>query len=194
MSEGEQALPTAERTRPGWLRSASGKHRFVLAVSGLILLLDLLSKGWVQERFHLGESVPLWGEWLRLTYVLNPGAAFGIHVGPYSRQLFAALAVVAVVVIWTIVRQTPAADRLRLAALALILGGAVGNLLDRLRAHGGVVDFLDVGVGQYRWPVFNVADVGVTVGAMVLVALLWSDDAREAAPSAATSEADSRSP
>lgn len=157
----------------------AGKHRLVLPVSALVLAADVASKTWIQSRFHLGESVDVLGEWLRLTYVLNPGAAFGIHAGPYSRPLFAALALVAVGVIAQIVRVTPPAERLRLWALALILGGALGNLTDRLRPPGSVVDFLDLGVGTLRWPVFNVADVGVTVGALLLVTLLWGEEAAQ---------------
>jgi len=153
-----------------------GKPLLVLLVSGVVLAADLLTKAWIQSRFHLGESVHVLGEWVRLTYVLNPGAAFGLHVGPYSRQLFAVLALVAVAVIVLVMARTPSAERARLAALALVLGGAVGNLLDRLRATGAVVDFLDVGLGTYRWPVFNVADMGVSIGAMLLVLLLWGEE------------------
>jgi signal peptidase II len=151
------------------------KHRLVLGVMCSLLAVDLVSKAWIQGNFLLGQSTELFGEWVRLTYLLNPGAAFGLHVGVWSRAVFATLAIVAVFVIALIVRDTPPGDRLRLSALALILGGALGNLVDRLRAHGAVVDFLDVGFGSFRWPVFNVADVGVTTGAVLLVALLWGE-------------------
>ena len=141
-----------------------GKQRLVLVVMGVLLALDLLSKAWIQGNLMYGQSLELFGDWVRLTYLLNPGAAFGLNVGEWSRTVFATLAIVAVGVILMIVRETPAQDRVRLSALALILGGAVGNLLDRLRSHGAVVDFLDVGFGGARWPVFNIADVGVTTG------------------------------
>ena len=147
----------------------------MLGVMGSLLAVDLLSKAWIQGNVSYGQSLSLLGDWVRLTYLLNPGAAFGLNVGEWSRAVFATLAVVAVMVIVTIVRETPAADRMRLSALALILGGAVGNLIDRLRSHGAVVDFLDVGFGRVRWPVFNIADVGVTAGALLLVVLLWGD-------------------
>jgi signal peptidase II len=161
--------------------ASDGKQGLVLGVMGSLLALDLLSKAWIQGNFLLGQSMELIGDWVRLTYLLNPGAAFGLHVGGWSRAVFATLAVLAVAVVVVIVRETPAADRLRLAALSLILGGALGNLLDRLRAHGAVVDFLDVGFGSFRWPVFNVADVGVTTGAVLLVVLLWGERPSEAA-------------
>jgi signal peptidase II len=162
-----------------------GKQRLVFGVMGSLLAIDLVSKAWIQGNFLLGQSMELFGDWVRLTYLLNPGAAFGLHVGVWSRAVFATLAVVAVAVIVMIVRETPAADRLRLSALAMILGGALGNLLDRLRAHGAVVDFLDVGFGSFRWPVFNVADVGVTTGAVLLVALLWGERSMSPAPEGA---------
>jgi signal peptidase II len=73
---------------------------------------------------------------------------------------------------------TPADDRVRLAAIALICAGAVGNLLDRIKSASGVVDFLDVGVGHVRWPVFNVADIAVTTGAIVLALSLWKEEKR----------------
>jgi signal peptidase II len=162
------------------------KLRLVILVAAWVLSADLITKAWVQSRFRLGESVGVLGDWLRLTYVLNPGAAFGIHVGPWSRPVFVSLAVVAVLALAHVVRLTPPAERLRLWALALIMGGALGNLTDRLRAHASVVDFLDVGVGPVRWPVFNLADVGVTVGAVLLVMLLWGDEGMEAAEASPT--------
>jgi signal peptidase II len=167
------------------LPAEPGKQGIVLGVMGFVLGVDLLSKAWVQGNVGYGESQDLLGHWLRLTYLLNPGAAFGLNVGDWSRTVFATLAIVAVGVILMIVRETPAAERLRLAALALILGGALGNLVDRLRSHGAVVDFLDVGFGAMRWPVFNIADVGVTAGAFLLVALLWGEKGSPALESAA---------
>ena len=72
-------------------------------------------------------------------------------------------------------RQTKAGDYIRLTALGLVCGGAVGNLIDRVRSPRGVVDFIDVGIGTHRWPTFNVADMAVTVGAVVLAFVLWQD-------------------
>jgi signal peptidase II len=152
-----------------------GKQGIVVGVMGVVLAVDLSSKAWVQGNVSYGQSLDLLGDWVRLTYLLNPGAAFGLSVGDWSRTVFATRAIVAVGVMRMIVRETPAAERRPLAALALILGGALGNLVDRLRSHGAVVDFLDVGFGAVRWPVFNIADVGVTTGALLLVALLWGE-------------------
>ena len=78
-----------------------------------------------------------------------------------------------------IYRRTSPHDARRAAALALVCGGAVGNLLDRLRTARGVVDFIDIGIGRYRFWTFNVADVGVTLGALALALLLWSEERRD---------------
>ena len=88
------------------------------------------------------------GDTFRLTYIYNRGAAFGLHLGDYSRVIFLALTVVAVVVLFAWYRATPAHDRLRLVAIASVTGGAIGNLVDRVRSHRGVVDFLDFGLGD----------------------------------------------
>jgi signal peptidase II len=159
----------------------SGKARLAAAVAVAVVVADAVTKWVVRETFHLGESVPVLGEVVRLTYILNPGAAFGLRVGDHSRLVFGVLAAVATVVLVAVIRQTPAAERVRVVSLSLILGGAVGNLVDRLRHPHGVVDFLDVGLGAFRWPVFNLADVGVTTGALLLVLFLWGEERPEPA-------------
>lgn len=164
-------------------RSAGGpgsprKVEILAAGTGLILVADVVTKWMVQQRFHLGHPVEVVGDLFRFTYVLNPGAAFGIHVGTYSREVFTVLSAVAVAVLAGLFWSTPSSHRLRLHAIALVVGGALGNLLDRIRSPYGVVDFLDVGLGSFRWPVFNVADVGVTVGALLLALSLWEDEVR----------------
>jgi signal peptidase II len=119
--------------------------------------------------------VPVAGDWFTLRLVYNPGAAFGINVGPYSRQVFMVLALVALGVLVTMVRQARPDQWVRLTALGLVCGGAVGNLIDRVRSPRGVVDFIDIGLGAYRWPTFNVADMAVTCGAIALAAVLWHE-------------------
>ena len=81
--------------------------------------------------------------------------------------------------------SSPRGDRFRELALGLVTGGAVGNLIDRIRSHQGVVDFLDVGIGALRWPTFNVADIGVSCGAIALALSLWREDVRKPAPNSA---------
>jgi signal peptidase II len=124
------------------------------------------------------------GETLRLTLVFNPGAAFGLHLGPWSRWIFTALSIGALVLLWELYRSTRAGDTVRTFALSLVCGGAIGNLVDRLKSGRGVVDFIDVGVGTMRWPTFNVADMAVSCGAVLLAVVLWREDAAETAASA----------
>ena len=120
------------------------------------------------------------GDALRLTLVYNPGAAFGLHVGPWSRWIFLILTVIALVVLGRLYRETTPGDRLRALALGLVCGGALGNLINRIWSRAGVVDFIDMGVGDARWPTFNAADIGVSVGAFLLAWVLWREDQRAA--------------
>jgi signal peptidase II len=137
------------------------------------------------------QRVPheVYGDWLRFTLVYNPGAAFGLHVGQYSRWIFMVLTLVALVILARLYRGTRGGDITRTIALALVCGGAVGNLIDRIRSGAGVIDFIDVGLGDSRWPTFNVADVAVSTGAFLLAWVLWEEDRDTVAvPAAVPSE------
>jgi len=164
--------------------SGRGKALLYAALVGGTVLLDVVTKYIVQQTLVLYRPVPVLGDFFRLTYIFNRGAAFGLHLGDYSRWIFLALTVVAVVVLFLWYRATPAGDRMRLVAIASVTGGAIGNLIDRVRSERGVVDFLDVGLGTVRWPVFNVADIAVTCGALLLAVSLWKEEqeARRDAP------------
>jgi signal peptidase II len=155
-----------------------GKAGLFGAVLGSVLFLDLLTKMLIQRTFHLYQQVDLVGDYVRLTYIHNPGAAFGIHLGQYSRFIFLFLSLLALAALIGMYWVTPAKDRIRLTSIALICGGALGNLLDRVRSSAGVVDFLDVGFGELRWPVFNLADIAVTTGAVFLALSLWREEQR----------------
>lgn len=125
------------------------------------------------------------GNYIRLTLVYNPGAAFGLNVGIYSRWIFMALTVGALVILGRLYKATRQGDFLRTVSLGLVSGGAVGNLIDRIRSAAGVTDFIDVGVGDLRWPTFNGADMAVSVGAFLLAWVLWGEE-RASAPVVAT--------
>jgi signal peptidase II len=153
-----------------------GKAGMLAAVLGSVLFLDVVTKIFIQRTFHLYQQVDLIGDYVRLTYINNPGAAFGIELGPHSRFIFLFLSLLALAALAGMYWVTPAKDRIRLASIALICGGALGNLLDRIRSSAGVVDFLDVGFGNLRWPVFNVADIAVTTGAVFLALSLWREE------------------
>ncbi len=157
-----------------------GKVGTYVGVVGGVVLLDIVTKAIVQRTLRLYDPVPVLGDFFRLTYIFNRGAAFGLHLGDYSRWIFTALTIVAIVGLFAWFRTTPLSDRWRLIALASVTGGAIGNLIDRIRSAQGVVDFLDVGVGNLRWPVFNVADIAVTCGAVLLAISLWREDVRVA--------------
>lgn len=151
--------------------------RYAASAAG-VLGLDQVTKAWIERSFDHSRVVPVLGEWFQLRLVYNPGAAFGLDLGPYSRWIFLVIAVVAVVTLTRLAWTTAPADRLRLWALGLVAGGATGNLFDRVRSPLGVVDFLDLGVGALRWPTFNLADIGVSLGAIALAVSFWLEDAR----------------
>ncbi len=150
-----------------------------LTIMTTIVFVDYVTKRLIQENFHLYQQVEIIGDYLRLTFIYNPGAAFGIHLGEYSRMIFLVLSVVALVALGAMYWTTPAHDRVRLTAISLVCAGAVGNLVDRVRSHRGVVDFLDIGIGDLRWPVFNVADIAVTTGAVFLALSLWREERQD---------------
>ncbi len=143
-------------------------------VAAAVVLADFVTKLLAVARLSDG-SVRLIGDWLLFRLVYNPGAAFGIDVGVHSRWVFMGLAIVALVVLGSMVRHTHPSQWFRLTALGLVCGGAVGNLIDRVRSARGVVDFIDVYVGSLHWPTFNVADMGVSCGAIALAAVLWQE-------------------
>ncbi len=148
--------------------------------------LDQLSKALILRHFRPGQSIPLLPGFFDLTLVLNPGAAFGILAGlpeGIRHPLFVAIAIGAAVLIVLYRHRHLQHHALASTALGLILGGAVGNLVDRLR-YGMVVDFLDFHAGPYHWPAFNVADsaISVGVGLMLLDLFLeWQRERRDAA-------------
>ncbi len=130
---------------------------------------------------HLGTPyVPkeVWGDLMRFTLMYNPGAAMGLSLGPFSRIWFSLLAVVAIALVLRLYIRAHRSDAPLAFGLALICGGAVGNLIDRLRSPLGVVDFIDVGIGTTRFWTFNIADVGVIAGASLLGVLLWRREVR----------------
>jgi len=139
-----------------------------LWIAAAVLVLDQASKWLALEKLVLHESVPL-APFLNLTLVYNKGAAFGFlsTASGWQNLFFISVAFVATVVILYLLRRMGAKDRFMAVALMLILGGAIGNLIDRL-LYGHVVDFIDVYYGTWHWPAFNVADSAITVGAVMI--------------------------
>mgnify|MGYP001810453790 CR=1 FL=1 len=146
----------------------------------VVVIVDQISK-LVAEATLAATPQPVFGEWFRFVLVYNPGAAFGLHLGPYSRWIFMALTVGALFILSRLYRQTEDTDYRRVLAIAAVAAGAVGNVIDRIRSEYGVVDFIDIGFGAHRWPTFNVADIAVSGGAMLLALVLWHEERRELA-------------
>jgi signal peptidase II len=145
---------------------------WLLLISALVFLADRLSKLWIEAHVRMGGAIPIIPRVLRITHWTNEGAAFSLFAQSASPQVvrwalvaFASLA--ALVVLIVLVRL---GDRFTLVtfALALILGGALGNLHDRV-LYGSVVDFIEVHIFSYHWPDFNVADSSVVTGACLLL-------------------------
>jgi signal peptidase II len=149
---------------------------------GSVVVADVITK-LIAVRALIPQRMPrdVMGDWVRLTLVFNRGAAFGLHLGPFSREIFLVLTVAALVILWRLYRATQPGDTVRIVALGLVCGGALGNLIDRIRSPMGVVDFLDIGVRDWRWPTFNVADMAVSTGAFLLAWVLWVEDRKAAA-------------
>jgi len=146
------------------------------------LVVDQLSKFAVMRTMLRHQSIPVLGDFFRLTYIHNSGAAFGLNLG--SPLLHTLVSIVALGALIWLFRSAPREDRLMRCALSLVLGGALGNIIDRIHLHE-VVDFFDFGIGDLRWPVFNFADSFVTVG-IALLALAYSRHGK--AESAAASD------
>ena len=109
---------------------------------------------------------------LRFTLAFNSGGAMSLSLGPSSRWWFTLLSIATLFVLAYMYRHTSPDDKLQLASLALICGGAIGNLIDRIRSPRGVVDFIDIGIGAHRFWTFNIADMGVTIGTATLTWIL----------------------
>ena len=163
---------------PGYSRPmAIAKLVKLLMVSGSIIVLDQISKMIVLRSMPLYETIPIIPGFFNLTHIHNPGGAFGFMAsqGPEVRSfLFLAMSSLAAVAIVFFYVRTPAAYSWLSTALLLIFGGAIGNMIDRVR-FGEVVDFLDFYAHGYHWPAFNVADSGITVGMAILVYHLLLD-------------------
>lgn len=163
----------------------------------VVVVLDFITKA-LAVRYLVPAHIPhsVIGNVVRFTLAFNPGAAFSMSLGDYSRLIFGAFAVIAIYILWRLYRSTAPGDVTRVLALGLACGGAAGNLLDRIRwGTRGVVDFIDIGVGDVRFWTFNVADSAVTIGALLLAFVLWREDRDALAIAAAQAAArDSMAP
>jgi len=139
----------------------------LLSWSAIIILLDQMTKILISRSLSYGESISIIGNILKFTYIKNPGMAFGIQIG--NRLFFTLFALIASIVILVYLFRLKPENFLARFALASIFGGAVGNLIDRI-AYKEVIDFIDIRI--IRWPVFNIADIAVTIGMILLIAFV----------------------
>lgn len=143
----------------------------------MVTIVDAVTKALAVQHLaprHIPH--PIIGDVVRFTLAYNPGAAFGMHLGPASRWIFATLSVIIVVVLLRATAELTRQSRLAAIGVPVVIGGAIGNLLDRIRYRDGVVDFIDIGVGDVRFWTFNIADTAVTIGAVCLVLALWQQE------------------
>ncbi len=158
-------------------RMRPDRRWLMLVIAAAVIFLDRVTKRWIVAHIVTGGAIVVIPRIFRLTHVLNPGASFNLFEGSVSSGLvrhfligFSFLAVgVVLVLLWRLGQRVSATS----VGLALVLGGACGNLYDRVR-YGYVVDFLEVHVIHYHWPDFNVADSAIVIGvSLLLLEMLW---------------------
>ncbi|MBT8336266.1 MAG: signal peptidase II [Gemmatimonadetes bacterium] len=153
-----------------------------LIVLPVVLAVDFVTKRWALAALDGGRSIDTLGGLLPLTLAFNKGAAFGLSVGDDSRWLFVPITFVALGLLIVLYRQTEDRDLFRVMAISLVAAGALGNLYDRVRWSRGVVDFFGpVDLGFWNFPIFNVADIGISCGAIMLALSFWQEEKRERA-------------
>ncbi len=152
------------------------KYRIFTFTAGISLLLDQWSKIYIDNHFELSQSKRIITNFFHLTYVRNPGAAFGIFADNAIRvPFFITISSVATLAILWYVRRVAKEKHWQLLALGLILSGALGNLIDRIRL-GEVIDFIDVHWYNYHWPAFNIADSAICVGVTIMLICSWHEE------------------
>jgi signal peptidase II len=147
-----------------------------------VILLDLVTKRWALDVLSDGTTFDLFGGFVPITLAFNRGAAFGLSIGNDPRWIFIPVTIIAIVFLVALIRDAEPGDVVRVTASSLVLGGALGNLYDRIRWNRGVVDFIGpIDLGFMDWPIFNVADAAITCGAILLAVSFWREGAAEGA-------------
>lgn len=152
------------------------KYRIFALTASIGLILDQLSKIYIDTNFALSQSRRIIENFFHITYVRNPGAAFGILSDSAIRiPFFVSISLIATLGILWYLKRLPQGKHWQYPALGLILSGALGNLIDRLRL-GEVIDFLDVHWYNYHWPAFNIADSAICVGVGIMLVCTWHEE------------------
>ena len=155
-----------------------------------ILIADILTKRWALESLSHGYTLESFG--VPLTLAFNKGIAFGIGIPDMGRWIVVGASIFVMIVLAGMLRDARQNDHARIFAIGLVWAGALGNLIDRVRWDAGVVDFIGpIDLGFMHWPIFNVADMAITTGAILLGMSLWREDtANAAAPATQTLDSD----
>ena len=149
----------------------SVRYLLLALLAGTIIVIDQVTKLSIMQSMRLHESIPIIQDFFSLTYIRNPGAAFGLLAGSsnaFRMVFFGVTSLIALGLLGTILFRLPEKDWVGQLSIAGVLGGAIGTLIDRLR-YGEMIDFLDVYVNSYHWPAFNVADSAISVGVVFLI-------------------------
>ena len=146
----------------------------------VVMILDFITKRWALAALADGHRGELLGGLIPLTLAYNKGAAFGISIGDDSRWFFVPVTILALILLGVLFKQAATRDYLRITSIALVITGAVGNLYDRVRWSRGVVDFIGpIDLGFWDFPIFNVADMSITCGAILLAISFWMEEQEE---------------
>jgi signal peptidase II len=152
-------------------RFKCGKYAKLAVISGLIAIFDQISKAVVLKNLPIHDSIPLISGFFSITHIQNPGGAFGFMANQSSSLrsvIFIFISLLAIGLVYYFYRNTPKTHPWLASGFALIFGGAIGNLIDRIR-FGKVIDFLDIYIGSYHWPAFNVADSAISIGVAIFL-------------------------
>lgn len=167
----------------------NSKLRILAAILPAILLLDVITKRWALGALANGRRMEILDGLVPLTLAFNRGAAFGISIGNDPRWFFIPVTILAMGLLAVLFVQSESGDRVKVWSISLILSGALGNLVDRVRWDRGVVDFIGpIDLGFMDWPIFNVADSAITCGAVLLGISFWREERAHARKTASAGE------
>lgn len=157
------------------------KYLMFIVVALLLVLIDQVTKLYIDQSMSLYASIPVIDSFFSITYVRNPGAAFGMFAGSGFRIPFlTGVSLLAMIVIIFVVHKLPGKEKTPVIALSCIFAGACGNLIDRIR-FGEVIDFLDVYWKNHHWPTFNIADSAICLGVLLYVLFTMKEERQQSA-------------
>ena len=148
----------------------SNRYLQLFLASNILIILDQYTKMWVNTHIPKHHSIMVFNDFFALTHIRNPGVAFGLGAdwsSQYKAYMFIGFSIIAIIAILIFFHQTPPENKIVRVGLILIFSGAIGNMIDRI-LYQEVVDFLDLFVGSYHWPAFNIADSCITIGVLLM--------------------------